>query len=185
MLATDLVSIRSAHPGIRLDIRYATTNNFTGRVLYDSPQCFLQRPVAQQLGKVQTALESQGLGLKVFDGYRPLSVQKQLWAVMPDERYVAPPEQGSRHNRGAAVDLTLVDTQGRELAMPTPYDDFTEKAHRDFQDLPKAVLHHRALLEQVMSDHDFLPLPTEWWHFDHQDWASYTILDLSFSELEA
>jgi D-alanyl-D-alanine dipeptidase len=128
-----LVDIRTVNRNIRLDIRYATTNNFLKRKLYPISKCALRSSVAQKLALVQTDLEKIGLGLKVYDCYRPFSVTKQMWEVMPDPRYVANPARGSRHNRGAAIDLTLVDRTGKELEMPTPYDDFTEKAHADYQ----------------------------------------------------
>jgi D-alanyl-D-alanine dipeptidase len=114
-----LVNIEAFISGIRLDIRYATANNFTKRPLYPVARCYLRKQVAERLTKVQQELQAQGLGLKVFDCYRPLSIQKQLWALLPDERYVIDPRKGSRHNRGAAVDVTLVDAKGNELEMPT------------------------------------------------------------------
>ncbi len=128
-----LIDIRTVNPNIRLDIRYATTNNFLKRKLYPIAKCALRSSVAQKLALVQTDLEKIGLGLKVYDCYRPFSVTKQMWEFLPDPNYVANPARGSRHNRGAAVDLTLVDRTGKELEMPTPYDDFTKKAHRDYQ----------------------------------------------------
>lgn len=127
-----LVNIQSVIPGIVLDIRYATTNNFTGQELYPVAKCVLRTKTAEKLGEVQADLASQSLALKVFDGYRPLSVQKKMWAIFPNPDYVADPKKGSRHNRGAAVDLTLIHLPDqRELPMPTAYDDFTPKAHRD------------------------------------------------------
>ena len=110
-----LVNIEALIPGIRLDIRYATVNNFTQRKLYPIARCYLRKRVAERLAEVQQELQAQGLGLKAFDCYRPLSIQKQLWALLPDERYVIDPRKGSRHNRGAAVDVTLVDVKGNEL----------------------------------------------------------------------
>jgi D-alanyl-D-alanine dipeptidase len=178
-----LVDATSAAPGIRLDVRYATANNFTRTRLYDAAACYLREPAARALAAVQRDLARQGLGLKVYDCYRPLSVQRKLWALVPDERYVANPAKGSRHNRGAAVDVTLVDGRGRELAMPTPYDDFSEHAHRDYMRLPSNVLRNRALLEQVMKRHGFEGLATEWWHFDFRGWEAYTVEDRSFNEL--
>jgi D-alanyl-D-alanine dipeptidase len=172
-----LVNIGALIPGIRLDIRYATVNNFTQRKLYPIARCYLRKRVAERLAEVQQELQAQGLGLKVFDCYRPLSIQKQLWALLPDERYVIDPRKGSRHNRGAAVDVTLVDLKGNELEMPTPYDEFSESAHRDYLLLPASALRNRDLLERVMTRHGFQGLPTEWWHFDAQGWEQYPILD--------
>ncbi|MBS0604629.1 MAG: D-alanyl-D-alanine dipeptidase [Verrucomicrobia bacterium] len=181
---SDLVDIHSINPRILVDIRYATSNNFVGRPVYTRAKCFLRRKVALKLDAIQSQLEKIGLGLKLWDGYRPLSVQKVFWELMPDDRYVAPPDVGSRHNRGAAVDLTLVDKQGRELLMPTDFDDFTQKAHRDYERLPKEVIYNRMLLENIMLEHGFIPLPTEWWHFDDAEGEKYPIEDRSLEELE-
>jgi D-alanyl-D-alanine dipeptidase len=178
---SELVDIRQVNPHIRLDIRYATPNNFTHTPVYDEARCFLRADVAQRLSAVERDLEREGLGLKVYDCYRPLSVQKKFWALVPDERYVANPAKGSRHNRGAAVDLTLVTADGKEVAMPTPYDDFTGKAHRDATDLPADAIRNRGILERAMSRHGFIPLSTEWWHFDAGNWESYPVLDIPFS----
>ncbi|HTR81579.1 MAG TPA: M15 family metallopeptidase [Bacteroidota bacterium] len=174
----DLVDVRSINRSIALDIRYATKNNFTHHKLYPVARCMLRRVVAESLSAVQKELQRRGLGLKVYDGYRPLSIQKKLWRAVPDDRYVANPKKGSRHNRGAAVDLTIVDSRGKELAMPTPFDDFTVRAHTDYRNLPPAVLKNRALLEQVMVRHGFLTMRTEWWHFDFQHWGKFHILDV-------
>lgn len=181
---SDLVNIQSINSRILIDIRYATPNNFVGRPVYSCAKCFLRRKVALKLDLIQKQLEKIGLGLKLWDGYRPFSVQKIFWKVFPDERYVASPYKGSRHNRGAAVDLTLVDKEGKELRMPTDFDDFTLKAHRDYQRLPKDVIYNRLLLENVMSEQGFIPLPTEWWHFDDPDGEKYPIEDRPLEELE-
>ena len=178
-----LADVAAVNPRIRLDIRYATSNNFTGHKVYDEARCFLQTEVARSLSRVQKDLERQGLGLKVYDCYRPLSVQKKFWALVPDERYVANPAKGSRHNRGAAVDLTLINAKGEELPMPTPYDDFTEKAHRDYRNLPEQAIRNREILEKAMVRRGFVPLPTEWWHFDAAGWEAYPVLDIDFARL--
>lgn len=174
---SDLIDILTINPTIILDIRYATENNFTHSKLYPVARCLLRREAAESLSSVQRDLRQQGLGLKIYDGYRPLAIQKKLWEAVPDERYVANPAKGSRHNRGAAVDITMVDSLGREVEMPTPYDDFSVKAHRDFTKLPEAAVRNRTLLEEVMIRHGFIPLSTEWWHFDFQHWDKYEILD--------
>jgi len=174
---SDLVDILTIDPTIVLDIRYATENNFTHQKLYPIAKCMLRREAAESLRAVQNELHGQRLGLKVYDGYRPLSIQKKLWEVVSDERYVANPAKGSRHNRGAAVDLTIIDSLAQEIEMPTAYDDFTDKAHRNYMQLPEIVLGNRALLEAVMIKHGFLPMPTEWWHFDFQGWGKFEILD--------
>ncbi len=174
---TSLVLLADVDSTIVLDIRYATANNFTHQVLYPAARCKLRREAAESLRAVETELRPMGLRLKVFDGYRPLSVQKKMWAIVPNEIFVANPATGSRHNRGAAVDLTLIDSLGNELPMPTPFDDFTEKARRTYMELPPKVLDDRALLESVMVRHGFIPLPSEWWHFDFRGWQKYGVMD--------
>lgn len=175
----DLVDVQKAVPGIVLDIRYATTNNFTGQKLYPFAGCYLRRAAAAKLAATQAELKPLGYGLKIYDGYRPLSVQRKMWEVFPQPGYVADPKKGSRHNRGAAVDVTLIRlSDGTELPMPTPYDDFTERAHRNYMDLPAEVIQNRELLERVLAKHGFVGLPTEWWHFDDRDWRNYPLLDI-------
>ena len=182
--SNDLVAVTSVNNHIRLDIRYATTNNFTGKQVYPCAKACLRQPTAIKLAKAQKKLEEQGLGLKVYDAYRPLSVQKIFWAIMPDERYVANPAKGSRHNRGSAVDVTLVELQsGRELEMPSGYDDFSSKAHYAFTNLPPEAISNRALLRATMTECSFIPFETEWWHFDDADWQSYSVLDIPLESL--
>ncbi|MBE9012250.1 M15 family metallopeptidase [Pseudanabaenaceae cyanobacterium LEGE 13415] len=180
---TVLVDIRSINPRIALDIRYATTNNFVKQKLYPQARCILRASVAQQLSQVQTDLETRGLGLKVYDCYRPLSVQKRLWEIKPDPDYVANPANGSRHNRGAAVDLTLVDRSGKELPMPTAFDEFGDRANRSYTNLPAQVLKNRQLLEDAMVRAGFIPLSTEWWHFDGRGWQNFSIRDVPFGAI--
>jgi len=178
-----LVLVSDLDSTIVIDLKYATPDNFVGEVLYDTSLCYLRKSVAERLVRVQKALRRRGLGLKIWDGYRPLSVQKRMWQLVPDSRYVADPRKGSRHNRGAAVDVTLVDSLGHELAMPTGFDDFTQRAHRDFMDLPPEALRNRKILEEAMRQEGFLPLPTEWWHFDAPNWKSYPVLDIPLREV--
>lgn len=180
----ELVNLEQIIPGIQLDIRYATTNNFTGQRLYPVAKCYLRRQAAEQLKLVQAELRPMGLALKIFDGYRPLSVQKKMWAIYPNPGFVADPAKGSKHNRGAAVDLTLIRLDGTELPMPTPYDDFSPKAASRYMDLPDDVIQNRALLERVMRAHDFHELNTEWWHFDFCSGWKYDILDIDYSNLD-
>lgn len=179
----ELVDIQKVNPRILLDIRYATENNFTKQKLYVEAACLLRPATAERLSRVQAELETEYLGLKVYDCYRPLAVQRRFWELVPDERFVANPAQGSNHNRGAAVDLTLVDSRGNELPMPTGFDDFTERAHRSYSGLPKEVMERRDRLARAMTNQGFLPLPTEWWHFDDPECDHYPVLDKSFSEL--
>lgn len=182
----NLVDIQEINPDITLDIRYATANNFLKVKLYSVPRCLLRTSVAEKLSRVQEQLQHRGLGLKVFDCYRPLSVTRKMWEALPDPRYVANPARGSRHNRGAAVDLTLVDARGNELEMPTDFDDFTDRAARDYEgsDVSNQARQNSQLLESVMTQQGFIPLITEWWHFDAENWQDYPLLDISLEAIE-
>jgi zinc D-Ala-D-Ala dipeptidase len=173
-----LVDIRAVNSSVRLDLRYATANNFMHRPLYKEPRCLLRASVAAQLSEVQADLEAIGLGLKLYDCYRPLSVQKQMWKLLPDDRYVANPAYGSRHNRGSAVDLTLVDRAGKELTMPTDFDDFTERAAINYDGASTEAKRNRQQLKEAMTKRGFVPLLTEWWHFDAASWSQFPVLDV-------
>ncbi len=173
-----LVELVNVDPRIRVEVRYATADNFMKEQLYPVARCFLRREVAERLSRVQNALAEKDLGLKVFDGYRPLSVQKKMWAKFPKEGYVANPAKGSNHNRGAAVDVTLVDAAGRELPMPSAYDEFSERAHRDYAGGTDEERANRATLEAAMQAEGFAGLRTEWWHFDAPGARDYPVLDL-------
>ncbi len=179
-----LVRARTLYPPPLEEVRYATTYNFTGHVLYPFPAVFLHRDAAAALQKVQDELAAEGLGLKIYDGYRPLSVQARMWQIVPDERYVSDPAKSQgKHTRGTAVDVTLVDRMGNELPMPTPYDDFTEKAHRDSADWSIEARKNSLKLEAVMTKHGFVAFPFEWWHYDLSNWQDYPPLDVTFEEL--
>jgi D-alanyl-D-alanine dipeptidase len=183
---SDVVDIQSINPNIRVELRYAMHNNFTGHCVYPEwlTTCYVLRIVAEKLDLVQQDLEKIGFGLKVWDGLRTLSAQKSFWEICPDERYVAPPSKGGRHTRGTTVDVTLVYLQNdSEVSMPTEFDNFTEKAHRDYMDFSDEVLAHRNLLEDVMQRHGFKGLKTEWWHFDIENWQDYPPLEVDFSQL--
>ncbi len=179
-----LVDIEQINSNILLDIRYATNDNFLHEAVYPAARCFVLEPVAVRLDSVQRELEARGLGLKIFDGYRPHSVTRKMWRVLPDERYIANPAKGSRHNRGAAVDLTLVDSSGTELEMPTGFDDFSEKADHSYEELPEHIKANRKLLKEIMIKYGFMPLETEWWHYDLKGYDRYPILDKSFEEID-
>jgi D-alanyl-D-alanine dipeptidase len=178
-----LVNIEHVFPGAIIDVRYATANNFMQRPLYPVAAVFLRRPAANALADVQRELATRGLGLKIFDGYRPYRVTEEMWEPIRNPDFVADPAKGSRHNRGAAVDLTLVDSQGREVEMPTPYDDFTPRARQDFDELPANIIANRAALRDVMMRHGFEPLASEWWHFDYHGWQKFELMDLPLEEL--
>lgn len=177
--------LRGVDPSIVLEIRYATADNFMKRVLYPAPRAFLRTPAAAGLRDVQRELQSAGLGLKVYDAYRPYRITEEMWEPFKNPDYVADPAKGSRHNRGAAVDLTLVYLDsGAELPMPTPYDDFTSRAAHAFMDLDPALIDNRAKLREVMQRHGFVPLPSEWWHYDFAGWERFELMDLTFDELQ-
>jgi D-alanyl-D-alanine dipeptidase len=174
---TVLVRIHDVVPDLLTDVRYATSDNFTKRILYTSDTLYARRAMAEQLLVAQRDARSRGLQLKVYDAYRPLSIQRLMWSIIPDERYVADPAKGSRHNRGCALDLTLCDSTGVELEMGTGYDEFTERAAATYMDLPERILANRRLLEQIMNAAGFDVLPSEWWHFDLRGWENYAILN--------
>ena len=172
--------------GIILDLRYASTNNFTHTRLYHGQikTSYLRKPVFNALDSVSRELQKQGLELVIFDAYRPYSVTEKLWEKVKDERYAANPSKGSGHNRGVAVDLTLADSKThRQLAMPTGFDNFSDTAHQDFAQLDSDRITHRELLKKTMEKYGFIALPTEWWHFSWPHPELYEVLDLEFSRL--
>lgn len=161
---------------IQIDMRYASTNNFVKEKMYDCNRCFLRPEVALALKTVYLSLREKGLGLKLYDCYRPRPVQQKLWDKMPNASYVTPPWKGSMHNRGAAVDLTIVDENGNPLDMGTPYDFFGKEAHHTFVDHPKVVLDNRGLLKSTMEQFGFRGIRTEWWHYSFRN-KSYELSD--------
>jgi zinc D-Ala-D-Ala dipeptidase len=170
--------------GIPLDIRYATPDNFMKKTLYPVAKAYLRAPAARALMNVQRELAPRGLGIKIFDAYRPYRVTEAMWEPIKNPDYVADPAKGSRHNRGAAVDLTLIDLRtGVEVPMPTGYDDFTSRAAHAFTDLPADALANRALLRDVMTRHGFEPLPSEWWHYDFRGWERFELMDVPLEDL--
>jgi zinc D-Ala-D-Ala dipeptidase len=175
---TRLVDVVAIAPRIIIDMRYATSDNFTQKVIYASHRAYLLKHVAEALKKVSDECNALGYALKIWDAYRPLQAQHILWNLVPDERYVADPKKGSRHNRGCAVDVTLVDSNGNELDMGTAFDDFSQKAHRDYTQLSDAVIKNRNLLQNVMERNGFIGWHNEWWHFDYADWEQHPILDV-------
>lgn len=184
--ARRLVNLRTVEPSLRFDVRYASTNNFTGQQLYPLPAVWLHEDVAHALVNVQRDLQKEGLGLKVFDGYRPYHVQQRMWDMIRDERYVSnPAKNAGRHTRGTAVDVTLVDLRGRELPMPTAFDDFTERAHRNASGTSPRARANSQKLERVMVRHGFIAYPYEWWHFDFQGWEQHPPLDVPLTHLFA
>lgn len=181
-----MVELKRFIPGLQYDLRYASTNNFMKRRMYprNTHNTFLRLPAARALKQVEDELNMKGLGLKIWDAYRPYSVTESFWELVGDERYVADPRKGSGHNRGIAVDLTLIDlSSGNELNMGTGFDNFTDSAHHDFTSLPPPVSANRLLLKSLMEKYGFLPLATEWWHYSWPNPTSFEVLDLPFKSL--
>lgn len=172
--------------GIELDIKYASEDNFSSTKVYDSSRAFLRYPAAAALKSIQNELAESGLALKIFDAYRPYSVTVFFYDNYPDSNYVASKWKGSRHNRACAVDLTLIyKDSGKELEMPTGYDDFSEKAHVDFMVLSEEVLQNRDILRKAMEKYGFKAYPYEWWHFDFIGWEKFPLTDLDFHQIDA
>lgn len=187
-LATDLVEIAILDPTIHLDMRYATSDNFTGRAVYPEPRAFLRRPVAEALLSVHRWLKERGYGIVIFDAYRPLSVTKIFWEITPPDKrmFVADPAVGSMHNRATAVDVGLYDLKtGLEVEMPSRYDDFSERSFVVYAGGTPEQRRARDLLRLGMErDGHFFVLPEEWWHFNHKDWHDYPILDVAFPDIK-
>ncbi|HZT58872.1 MAG TPA: M15 family metallopeptidase [Pyrinomonadaceae bacterium] len=184
----ELVELVRLDPTIKLDIRYATPNNFTGRPVYTEARAFLQRPAAEALVRVSRALRAKGYGLAVFDGYRPWFVTKLFWDLTPADKkqFVGDPSKGSRHNRGCAVDLTLYDLKtGQEVSMPSEFDEMTERSHISYAGGTPEQRRLRDLLRASMEAEGFAVYEPEWWHYDFKDWKQYPILNISFSKIVA
>lgn len=183
---SDLVDLATLAPTIKLDVRYATANNFLSIPLYTSARAFLQRPAADALLRAHKKLAEQGYGLFIHDGYRPWQVTKMFWDATPDKfrHFVADPAQGSRHNRGCAVDLTLYDLKtGRPVQMVGGYDEFSDRSYAEYPGGTSAQRWHRDLLRRAMEAEGFAVYEAEWWHFDYKDWREYPILNLTFEQL--
>ena len=173
------VDLGMADSSLILDIRYATENNFVSKAMYNCGRCLLRSEAAEKVLQLQRELKLLGLGLKLFDCYRPSTVQQLLWEKVPDARYVTPPTKGSMHNRGVAVDLTLIDLKsGKELEMGTGYDFFGEEAYHSYTQHNLSILQNRRLLKEKMLGIDFRHIRTEWWHY------SYTIGSFEISDYE-
>lgn len=184
----DLVDLAGVVPGLRLDIRYATTNNFLSTPLYTSARALMQRPAAESLARVQAKLASNGYGLLIHDAYRPWRVTKLFWEATPEAQhtFVADPARGSRHNRGCAVDLTLCDlATGKPIEMVGGYDEFSDRSYPFYPGGTSRQRWHRDLLRSVMESEGFTVFEAEWWHFDWSGWRDYPILDIPFEDLPA
>ncbi len=186
-ISTDLVELIIMDSTIHLDIRYATSNNLTGRAVYTEARAFLQRPAAETLVKVNKELKPFGYGLLVYDGYRPWSVTKVFWDITSEEnkKFVANPKKGSRHNRGCAADLSLYDLKtGKEIQMTGEYDEMSERSYKNYAGGTEEQRKVRDLLISTMENNGFKGYEFEWWHFDFNGWEKYRIQNIQFSEIK-
>jgi D-alanyl-D-alanine dipeptidase len=184
--SSDLVDLAGVDPTIKFDIRYASSNNFLGFPLYERAAAYLQRPAAEALGRVERSLAAQGYGLLIHDAYRPWFVTKMFWDATPESAhvFVADPAQGSRHNRGCAVDLTLYDLKsGNAVEMTGRYDEMSPRSYADYLGGTSRQRWLRELLRSQLQAQGFAVYPEEWWHFDYKDWSDYAIGTATFTEL--
>ncbi len=181
-----MIELKSLIPTLQYELRYASSNNFTGQRLYpkNTHTTYLRRNPALALAKVAEDLKKKGLGIKIWDAYRPYRTTVRFWELIHDERFVANPSKGSGHNKGTAVDLTLIDLKtGKELEMPTPFDDFSAAAFHGAKNIDDLRTRNRELLRTTMEKYGFVPLETEWWHYSWPGSSAYDVLDLSFKAL--
>jgi D-alanyl-D-alanine dipeptidase len=180
-----LVRLLDIDPTLVIDLKYATIDNFVGKQVYpENSIAVLRKGTALKLKKANEIFKKDGYTIKVWDAYRPLHVQQIFWDLVPDSNFVANPKQGSRHNRGASVDITLVDKDGNEIEMGTKFDDFSEKAAYNYPGHTETALKNMKYLRDVMEEAGFKGISSEWWHFDDMDWEEYEVLDIGFNELE-
>lgn len=180
----ELVELRKMIPDLVLDIRYATANNFMKQVMYSQARAFARKPVAEQLKKIQADLRKRGYGLKIYDAYRPYAITVSFYKRASDKSFVANPAKGSKHNRGCAVDLTLIDFKTKkEVPMPTPYDSFAPEAAATYQKLPSVIIRNRDFLIRTMRTYGFRVIKNEWWHYDFIGWQNYALMDIPFKSL--
>ena len=165
---SDFVRLKDLSPDFVYELKYATPDNFLKQAVYDCGECYLRKSTAEALVKANKAFIQLGYRIKLFDCYRPLSVQKKMWKILPGTHYVANPAKGSKHNRGAAVDLTLVDAEGKELNMGTPFDFFGKEAHHTYTQHSKEVLENRKLLKETLDKYNFKSIYSEWWHYEYR-----------------
>ncbi|TCD11730.1 D-alanyl-D-alanine dipeptidase [Pedobacter frigidisoli] len=180
----ELVEIKKAIPNIKLDIRYATKNNFMKKVMYKQVRAFARKPVVESLKKIQRELNKKGYGLKIFDGYRPYTITVAFYQKASDKNFVANPAKGSKHNRGCAVDLTLINLKtGKEIPMPTPYDSFSAAAAANYEPVTPKIRKNRDFLISTMKKFNMNVLENEWWHYDFSNWQHYDLMDIPFEKL--
>ena len=165
---SDFVRLKDLSADFVYELKYATPDNFLKQAVYDCGECYLRKSTAEALVKANEAFKQLGYRIKLFDCYRPLSVQKKMWKILPGTHYVANPAKGSKHNRGAAVDLTLVDAEGKELNMGTPFDFFGKEAHHTYTQHSKEVLENRKLLKETLDKYNFKSIYSEWWHYEYR-----------------
>lgn len=177
-----LVWVGDIDESIVVDLRYASDNNFTGKRIYGAEVCLLTRGTAEKLARVNKEISKDGYRIKVWDAYRPYYVQQILWDAAEDKSYVANPKSGSKHNRGCAVDITLVDTDGSEIEMPTGFDDFSAKASRKYEGTPEHVKENLRYLTDAMVRNGFQTINSEWWHFEDTDWEKHPILNVPLED---
>lgn len=185
--APDLVDLATLTPDFKFDIRYATTENFLSTPVYSSSHAFLEKPAAEALARASDYLKTKGYGLLIFDAYRPWFITKLFWDATPADKhqFVANPAQGSRHNRGCAVDLTLYDLKtGQQVVMPSGFDEMTPRAYSNYPDAPEEQKKARDLLRDAMQQEGFIQLPAEWWHFDYRDWNKYPVQNIRFEDIQ-
>lgn len=181
---SDLVNVASMKRPPLEEIRYASPYNFTGKKLYPFPAAYVRRELIPYLEAVQRELAMKGLGLKIYDGYRPFPVQQKMWNLIHDERFVSNPAVNrGRHTRGTAVDVTLVDKVGRPVSMPSDFDEFSPRAAVNYRGGSAEERRHRDLLQRVMIRHGFMSYPDEWWHFDFKGWENYPPMSIGFKEI--
>ncbi|MFN3402746.1 MAG: M15 family metallopeptidase [Cytophagaceae bacterium] len=173
---SDFVVMSKYASGFSYDMKYATEDNFLKKKVYSCSECLLRKAVADALIKVNEVFRSMGYSIKFYDCYRPVDVQKKMWEIYPDDRYVGNPNKsGSIHNRGGAVDITLVDAEGNELDMGTAFDHFGVEAHHKYSNLPKEVLENRRILKETMEANGFSSITSEWWHYNYQGSKKYAL----------
>jgi D-alanyl-D-alanine dipeptidase len=183
----ELIELKTIVPHIRYDLKYATSDNFTSVRLYPSntQSTFLRKEPAEALAQIAKTLEAKGLGILVWDAYRPYHVTVKFWELIKDERYVANPSKGSGHNRGIAIDMTLYDLKtGALLDMPTSFDDFSEKAHHGADNVTSRQKDNREMMRNLMEKHGFIKFQTEWWHYYWPNGEQYDVLDFDFKQIK-
>lgn len=177
-----LIELKKLDTTFSLDLKYATKDNFTGMVLYKRAIAIININTAKKLIKANNFLKKYGYHIKIYDAYRPLSVQKLMWKVYPNKKYLADPKKGSNHNRGSAVDITMVDKNGVEALMPSKFDEFSDRAHINYTGASKLAIKNRELLAKAMTSNGFRRISNEWWHFDDLNYKLYPILDIGFDK---